>query len=740
MYISFTNGAGDAVGGAVRDALPAQDLDGRFLDDASVHTGEVPSEGLMGNTRDGKMEERAGGSLEDSLDKMTEALERNTIKASELAAKIQVPGVAQQENGEEGTKKAVVLAQPSMSNGGYFDMDALSTHFGRLNELLTKSSQHVEALTQKHNENENNMRKTVESLTSRRESDGASFEKLSTHLDRIQSLMEESVKERRDSAKEVSERPAQIDFSPLTHRLEKVQQAVEANSALIKQLLDEGANDADTKQAAATMDLQPLTEHLERIHAALQEQGEHTKALLSFASGSGEGGGGVDGIAAAGERDLAPLGEHLEQIYNAIEEGTKHARESSQQQVNLSSLETYFENLQQQSEKSGEQMEQIRTAIEDGNTYAREAMQPQVDLTSLDKHFEGQQKQHERLANHMQQIHSAIEEGNARVRESVPPALDLSSLENHFAEARDLRSKDSEQMQRLLEAQHSTREAIKEASKQARKSASQQRLDLSPLEKHFEAIREHGERHGDLLQDLLKTQNATLTAVEEGNKHARESAPQDLDLSPLNIHFEALLQQGKDSAEVMQQLLSAQNSTREAVESNAGELDFSPLVEYLEAIRDSSHANTAATSRLNTLLQKHTEQSRGNDTQLAENLTTHLSTLQSVTEQNATHLKQQRENHTASATRMEKSVTATSEQMRSLVERNKLQESKVEAQHNQMRELMSGQREMVEVMRQLTKSIVAQNKSSCDHIVVPPPRKMGRKVVGFVYDAKDGPV
>ena len=58
-------------------------------------------------------------------------------------------------------------------------------------------------------------------------------------------------------------------------------------------------------------------------------------------------------------------------------------------------------------------------------------------------------------------------------------------------------------------------------------------------------------------------------------------------------------------------------------------------------------------------------------------------------------------------------------------------------QNAQMRELLSGQREMVEVVRELAKSFVARNPASCGHVIVPPPRKTDRKVVGFVYDTKE---
>lgn len=54
-----------------------------------------------------------------------------------------------------------------------------------------------------------------------------------------------------------------------------------------------------------------------------------------------------------------------------------------------------------------------------------------------------------------------------------------------------------------------------------------------------------------------------------------------------------------------------------------------------------------------------------------------------------------------------------------------------------MREVVRTQAEMVECVRDLAKTIKAQEKAACNHVVIPPPRKTNRKVVGFVYDSKD---
>lgn len=645
MYIRFSDTSTEGLEGAAQGIIPVQDAEGNLLGGSVSGVNDLLPEAK----EEVKEEVKEGsGRLEESFGKMMEALQRNTEKAAELAAKIQAPEASRDVAVKEGVGSAMATA------GGYFDMDALSTHFGRLNELLTKNSQHVEALTEKHYDNEQKLRKTMDTLASKQHSDYLDMQQLSSHLDRIQGMIEESVKERKDSAKEFSERPPQIDFSPLTHRLEKVQEAVEQNSALMKALLDEGTNGSDIKEQPTAVDLTPLTEHLERIHTALEQQSEHTKALVGFASGEEEG---ADAGVASQDRNLVPLGEHLEQIYSAIEEGNKHARESQQK----------------------------------------------LDLSPLERHFEALREHGEENSEHMQHIYDAIEQGNKHARDSHQ-TLDLSVLERHFEAIREHGEKNSEHMQRLLEAQNATREAV-EANGE---------LDFTPLAEHLEAIRESAEANTDATKRLLESQS------EEKNRN--------IDFTPLTDHLEAVRAATERNAEHIRNLVESQQASTAKSINGAG-IDFTPLTDRLTSIHSSLEKQA-----------DYFEQNPGTgDAKFLMNaLTSHLSKIQGITEQNATHVKSLREKQTSTATTMQKAVTETSQQVRDLLERNRENEARIDAQNSQMRELMSGQREMVEVMRQLARSVVAQNKGSCDHVVVPPPRKMGRKVVGFVYDAKDG--
>ena len=579
MYIAFSDATGD-VGGAAQGIIPVQDAEGNML---GSYAGR--ESGVMGDMKkEAKEVKNEVQRLEEHFEKMMEAVEKNTERVAELAE-------------QRGGSSADYIGAPKVSTEGsgitYFDMDVLSGHFGRMNDLLTKNNEHIDGLVKKNDEHEQQLRDTVQVLASRQKNDYMDMHQLSTHLDRMQQMMEASMTDRKDSAKDFSERPSQIDFSPLTDRLEKVQEAVEQNSALVKALLDEGTGANDSKPGTpfwgrdqAPVDLLPLTAHLERIHTAIEQQNQHTKALVDLASGDR---GAPDGQQPT---TLAPLiAEHLEQIYNAIEEGNKHAASSR------------------------------------------------------------------------------------------------------------------EGMEKLLEEQTATREAIEHNGGE---------IDFTPMAEHLESIRESSNTNAETIKSLLETQQATH---------------KELDFSPLSHHLSAIRSATEQNNTHIRDLLTS-------TQASSSKSDFTPVTDRLK--------------KIHTTLEKQSSDRRdaspgtGDSKFLLNALSSHLSKIQAVTDANANHVKSLREKQSSSQDKMHIAVSETSEQVRSLVDFQKGQneriaenEKRLEAQNAQMREMMSGQREMVEVMRSLAKSVTAQSKGACDHVVVPPPRKMGRKVVGFVYDAKE---
>jgi hypothetical protein len=154
-------------------------------------------------------------------------------------------------------------------------------------------------------------------------------------------------------------------------------------------------------------------------------------------------------------------------------------------------------------------------------------------------------------------------------------------------------------------------------------------------------------------------------------------------------------------------------------------------------------------------------------------LTSHLSKIQAVTESNANAVRSTRESSQAlqrslttavsdtsssvqafqrsmttavsdtssSVQALQRSMTTaisdTSGSIRALATKHKDLAAQVAVRDGQVREVVRTQADMVECVRDLAKTIKAQEKATCNHVVIPPPRKTNRKVVGFVYDAKD---
>jgi hypothetical protein len=657
MYISFSDASNEGIGGAAQGIIPVQDEYGNMLGGTAPASptrlaNEVRMEAQGVRTEVHKLEEY--------FEKMMAAVERNTERVADLADKrMHKPRTSHDE-----TLDALSQASGS-ADSGTVDMGVLAGHFVRMNDLLAKNSQHVESLAKKHHENEQKLSEALQALASK-QAPLVDVDRLSSHLDRIQAMMEASVQERKDSARDISEyqqRPLQIDWSPLTDRLQKVQEAVEQNSQLVKELLDEGTTEPRPgtpfwgKDQSSSSDLSPLTEHLQRIHEAVEKQSEHMKALVGFASSGGDDREGSSSQAAI---SLAPLSEHLEQIYNAIEEGNKHSKQPTK--LDLKPLSRHLEALHTNSAANVDSLNRLIES-QDATREAIEANGGEIDFTPMTEYLE------------------AIKE----------------SSDAHTSATRE-----------LLASQQAVREAVENNGGE---------IDFTPMTEYLEAIQESSNTHTEAIRELLASQEATR----------KESV---VDFTPLNTHLNAVREATDRNSDHIKTLVDANKASAKPTPNPS--MDFTPLTDRL--------------NRIHGVLEKSAERQQAHsegigDAKFIMNaLTSHLSKIQGVTDQNAQHIKALHDKQSSAGDKMQTAVSETSDQVQSLIQRNKEQEARIDAQNSQMRELMSGQREMVEVMRQLARSVVAQNKGSCDHVVVPPPRKMGRKVVGFVYDAKEGQV
>lgn len=729
MYISFSDAPNDSIGGAAQGIIPVQDEYGNMLGGSAPASPTRLAKEVKMEAQGMKTEVHK---LEEYFEKMMAAVERNTDKVADLAEK----RANRHRTSHDDTLDA--LSQVSGSgDSGTVDMGVLAGHFVRMNDLLAKNSQHVEQLAKKHYDNEQKLSKAIDSLASK-QSSSLDVDRLSKHLDRIQSMMDASAKERKDSARDVSEqqqRPLQIDFSPLTERLEKVQAAVEQNSALVKELLEEGNSDSRPgtpfwgKESSSAPDILPLTQHLERIHEAIEKQSEHMKALVGFANSDSEDREAGSSQAAV---SLAPLSEHLEQIYNAIEEGNKHAKQPHK--LDLKPLARHLEALHTNSAANVDSMSRLIDS-HDATRKAIESNGGQIDFTPMTEYLE------------------AIKQSQDATREAIESnggEIDFTPMTEYLEAIKESSDAHTEATKELLTLQEATREAIENNGGE---------IDFTPMTEYLEAIKESSDAHTEATKQLLASQEATREAVESNGG--------EIDFTPMTEYLEAIKVSSETHNKSIRELIASQEATRkESI------VDFTPLNTQLNAVREATDRNsdhlkslvqsnkasakvasnpsmdfTPLTERLNrihTVLEKQAERTEAHsegigDTKFIMNaLTSHLSKIQNITEQNAQHVKSLHEKQSSTGDKMQNAVSQTSDQVQSLIQRNKEHEARIDAQNSQMRELMSGQREMVEVMRQLARSVVAQNKGSCDHVVVPPPRKMGRKVVGFVYDAKDG--
>ena len=842
MYIQF--GHASNVGGAVQGVIPVQDAQGNMLG-GGTPAGSPEQRQLR---REVKSTQNGLGQLEQHFERMMEAVERNSG---------QIAALAEKQSSSEDTLVATLREQRRSGEGegdGYFPSSELSTHLGRINDLLTRNSEHVENLAKRQLDSEQKLRTAIEDSNTRHRADyNLDMSQLSSHLDRIQSLMEAEVKQRKDSAKELLDHQSTvsqpvIDLSPLNDRLEMIHDSLEQNSALIKALLDEGtaATPFAEKQnpVPPQMDMSPLTAHLEKIHLAITQQSEHMQALVGFASGGSEA--AEAGAEAVKENvSLAPLAEHLEQIYNAIEEGTKKLASKESPSMDIAPLTSHLEAIRLASEQNAanvkdlidtnrsasesassqhvnlkEHLQAMRAATE-SNADCMKALvdgQDKADVNQLKEHLLAMRTATESNADCMRVLVEAQEKAHTNDSAAL---IDLSPLTEHLQAMREGSERNAGQMKALFAAQEKALEkeldlkpltqcldAVQTSTDrsadqisafiEAQKDADSKVLDLKPLTEHLDGIRTSTDRSADQISSFIEAQknaNSKVLDLKPLTEHLdgirtstdrsadqisalveaqKNMGSKELDLKPLTDQLEAIRDISERNFEHYTDLVEAQNASREAFLSQS-KLDFSPLAKHLQALHNATQQSaeqqrdllqellsaqkaspappstdfTPLTDRLNSIhaslekagQRRDSSPGMGDSKFLMSALTSHLSKIQAVTEQNAQHVKSLREKQSASQDKMHIAVTQTAEQVAQLTARNLEMEVQLASRDRQVQDLMRGHSEMVGVMRELAMSLQASNKSACDHVVIPPPRKMGRKVVGFVYEnptPKDG--
>ncbi|RMY17964.1 hypothetical protein D0867_05663 [Hortaea werneckii] len=750
MYISFSDTASNQLGGAAQGIIPVQDAAGNLLGGGAPASSREFKQARE-VTREVKHEMSR---LEERFERMMGAIEKNGDRMASLLEARQ-----EQANTEKQDRD-----RPDQSD--------LSSHLEKITELLAKNSEYVQGLEKRQASNEKAIREELKKLNAKPKERGPDMSQLSSHLDKIQKMMEQSLTNRKDGSM-AEFQPVQIDFSPLTERLTKVQEAVEQNSALVKELLDEGANSESRavtpfwgkntpveqlQQQFPSQDLSPLTEHLEKIHQAIAQQSNHMQALVGFASGGDEECGTADSggsssnatVGRAGgdtaERSLAPLGEHLEQIYNAIEQGNtqaqKHWAQQEEQQRSQRPLPIDLKPLL-------EAQDRTRLAVEAGN---KVDMGPLVAMfDGLIEHMRSIREDSRSVDSHLQELIRKQNEltdtfavGGSRTLDVGPLAEKLDQVNEHLEILREWSEFNAERWQEFVDARGIEMEERR----------SDVKAEMGMLEGKFDTLSE-------LVQALRASSNTSTERLHELLRKPQQelhtssrppSASSDIDLTPLNDRLSRI----HDSLE--RQVVVVRGGSAETLENNTTEDDPNDDGNEIQGGRRGGVGRAQPNANLTS--------GAGDPKFLITALTSHLSKIQAVTDTNAQQLSrilqtfspptgvnkphhhqqrkptQQPNHHPHNPGTTAESLSDPPPSSRHITTPTAAstaiqQDHRLEATHSQVRELMAGQREMIDAVRELAKSIQAEKGGSCEHVVIPPPRKVGRKVVGFVYDGKE---
>jgi uncharacterized protein GlcG (DUF336 family) len=572
MYIQFD----ESTRGAAQGIIPVQDARGHML--GGVSSGSEQQ--LRSEPRRDVM--NGASILEERFEKMMEVVEKNSEQISALT------------KARSGEEKALATRSPEGANGtsSTSGTSELSSNLDRISQMLEQNSAHVASLAQRQTENEQRMREMMEAQHARETTEQPNMNQLTSHLDRIQRLMERNTHGRKDSARDIRTSPPRVDMSPLTFWLEKVLSALEQNSELIKELLHEKEepNQAVTAQQVE-MDLSPLSQRLDALLDA--QEAKATRDQEAYAQMNHR------------------LDKVIEAQHKAVERGPFDVSLLSQRLDEILSV-----HRDAATASLGEPLEAIRVASEQNSSHL---------ASLLDAHHDSRSEDH------------------------VSPYLE--PLTDHLEALRMTTEHNSDTMIELLESLAVGRQTVTESNKTA----------LTPFDDGASSTLEHqhegpGIGGSKFLLSALTSHLSKIQAVTESNANAVRSA--------------------RESSQALQRSLTS------AVSDTSGSV---------QALQRSMTTAVSDTSSSVQALQRS----------------------------------------------MTAAVSDTSSSIRALAAKHKDLAAQVAVREGQVREVVRTQADMVECVRDLAKTIKAQEKAACNHVVIPPPRKTNRKVVGFVYDAKD---
>lgn len=537
---------------------------------------------------------------------------------------------------------------------------------------------------------------------------------------------------RREARKEVKN-----EVGMLEERFEKMMEAVERNTEQISALTavqsrksnaTEGTasertdGEIETPGLSAQLDrisqlLGQNTEHVAKLTERQMENEERMREILEYQSRENSKG-----------PDMGQLTSHLDRLQRLMERNTHGRKDSARDirasppRIDLSPLTFWLEKVLGAVEQNSELVKESLQGT-DGSKQSIDAQQVEMDLSPLSQRLDDMldaqeaksSRDQEASANLIQRLdrvveaqHKAVERGPFDVSLLSQRLDEILSVHLHAATTPLL-----DKVDELVEAHKAV--DFSQVSQQledlvAETATLRDAMDFAPLTESLDAIRAATEQNGEHL----------LTLVESHQNSGNEDQHMH-DLETQVEHLEALRATTEHNSATMTELLESLATNRQVL------------------AEPSTSALTPFDDQINTYADRQNEGPGIGDTKfIISALTAHLSKIQAVTESNANVVRSTRESSQGLQKKMTSAVSETSEHIRVLSTKHKDMVAQMAVREGQVREVVRSQAEMIECVRELAKTIKAQGKDTCNHVVIPPPRKTNRKVVGFVYDAKDG--
>ena len=550
----------------------------------------------------------------------------------------------------------------------------------------------------------------------------------------------------------------QIDLKPLSARLDQLKDVIEANGA----------------KSAPSIDFAPLKEHLDLLHETIktgnqQSQEQHQKQIASKAP----------------QLDLAPLTTHLEALRRSAADNNRHLKSlvESQSKRDLWPLEQQLDSV------SGylQQILEVHTLAQEGSQGSMVIVKEKLGgvsegLKAVLERLEGVQGAIEgagkAVEKRVESVKAAVNRAADEAKTSTdgtrgssnlsnsdqpPPTIDftpllekLESLDEHLSSLREWSEFDSEQLKELVDAHKSNRD-----------------LDLTPLTTHLAALRATTEQNNFTLQQLFEAQHSSPTLPSP-------PVPPEIDFSPLTERLSKIHESLEAQAAQHLEITRSQSRSGDERDRSPGIGDakfvMSALTSHLSRIQAVTEANARHVLALRGKVDAESRE-RGTSVDSGEvairravdasasELSTAIQVELRRAEQSVVQALQAIGPQVAMQVRAIGKALQEGQRESTGLHRDavKLQGQILAAQKDVVsgqkvlagglgealegqKTLIAGQAEGITAIREMSKCLAASRElgagasgamKEAGVVVLPPPRKMGRRIVGYVYDGND---